>query len=583
MAQVMRYHQHPVDGVGVRGFTIWVNGNEQTAYTLGGNGSGGSYLWSQMDLTPDCGTSSTQYQAIGALCFDAGISVHMSYYNDGSGANMGYVNDALTGTFDYGNAVYAYNGDGISTARLENIINTNLDAEYPVILGLRSPTVVGHAIVADGYGYNTSTPYHHLNMGWDGADDAWYNLPDVIHWDTVVACIYNTYVSGSGEIISGRVTDVQDAAIAGVTVIAETSTAQTFTDTTDSRGIYALPRVPSNTAFTVSASRGCYHFSNAAVSTGRSNDGADLSGNVWSVDFHGGTPDFSANGTVGAEDLAVLTADWLETAAYVPVGTEPDSSGLVIHYKFNETGGSTASDSSGNNNHGQVRFISNNAPAGSAWDPAGYDANGCIDFDGSVKVVVPVAAFSGLNSAVTVSLWVNGDPAVQPDQSWGMPFHGGNPTNDRLLHTHIPTKDGDVMFESGSYNAQRLFWEGAGPADWEGQWNHYAFTLDTNQAKVRIYHNGQKKAEDAASLGVGGITSFHVGCGIFAGGTVYEYFGRIDDFRIYDYALSADEVLYIANDGATLVFDSPANLYDDDIIDFKDFAEFALYWLETCL
>ncbi|MHC4619078.1 MAG: LamG domain-containing protein, partial [Planctomycetota bacterium] len=227
------------------------------------------------------------------------------------------------------------------------------------------------------------------------------------------------------------------------------------------------------------------------------------------------------------------------------------------------------------------RFISDNTPA-AAWDPAGYDANGCINFNGDIKVVVPAAAFDDLNSAVTVSLWVKGDAGTQPDQTWGMPFHGGNPTNDRLLHAHIPTKYGDVMFESGLYNAQRLFWYGSESADWEGTWNHYAFTLDTNQAKARIYCNGQKKAERAASLGIGGIQSFHVGCGIFAGGTVYEYFGKIDDLRVYDYALSGDEVLYVANDGRTRTFDSPANLYQDDIINFRDFALLALQWLATC-
>ncbi|MHC4620323.1 MAG: hypothetical protein ACYTEQ_21450 [Planctomycetota bacterium] len=100
---------------------------------------------------------------------------------------------------------------------------------------------------------------------------------------------------------------------------------------------------------------------------------------------------------------------------------------------------------------------------------------------------------------------------------------------------------------------------------------------------MRIYHDGQKKAEGFASLGVGGIQAFHVGCGIFSTGTAYEYFGKIDDFRIYDYALTGDEVLYLSGEGMMLIPpDSPANLYEDDIINFKDFAEFALHWLETC-
>ena len=293
--------------------------------------------------------------------------------------------------------------------------------------------------------------------------------------------------------------------------------------------------------------------------------------------------DFTRDCVVDACDLDVLTTDWLQQGSYDPVGTPPDDSRLAVRYAFDETSGSTAADSSGNGHNGNVQVISSGAPAGNAWDAGGYDGNSCIDFDGSIKVVAPQAAFSSINSAVTVSLWLNGDLAKQPDQDWGMPFHGGTPSNDRLLHTHIPTKYGDVMLESGSYNTQRLFWEGASTADWEGQWNHYTFTLDSNQGFVRIYCNGEKKAEGGASLGVGGIQTFTIGCGIFTNGTVYEYFGKIDDFRIYNYALSDDEVLYVANDGQKHTpLDSSANLYVDDVIDLKDFAEFASRWLETC-
>jgi len=57
--------------------------------------------------------------------------------------------------------------------------------------------------------------------------------------------------------------------------------------------------------------------------------------------------------------------------------------------------------------------------------------------------------------------------------------------------------------------------------------------------------------------------------------------GKIDEFRLYDYALSQAEIAYIANDGQ-IPPESPANLYHDGIINFKDFAEFALKWFDTC-
>jgi hypothetical protein len=43
-----------------------------------------------------------------------------------------------------------------------------------------------------------------------------------------------------------------------------------------------------------------------------------------------------------------------------------------------------------------------------------------------------------------------------------------------------------------------------------------------------------------------------------------------------------DEVLYLAYDGdAYIPPDSPANLYEDDVIDFKDYSILASEWLES--
>ncbi|MHC4497807.1 MAG: hypothetical protein ACYS9T_03000 [Planctomycetota bacterium] len=52
---------------------------------------------------------------------------------------------------------------------------------------------------------------------------------------------------------------------------------------------------------------------------------------------------------------------------------------------------------------------------------------------------------------------------------------------------------------------------------------------------------------------------------------------------LYDYALSEDDILYAPNDGEIFVPpDTSSNLSYDDIIDFKDFAAFALQWLDSC-
>ena len=111
-----------------------------TKYLRGGDGSGGPYDWNDMTLVPDCSTTLTQRQAIGALTYDAGVAVNMKYTSGGSGADMSDADAAMTSTFHYSNSIYGYNNyNNISTTALSTMLNPNLDWGNPVILGLTYP------------------------------------------------------------------------------------------------------------------------------------------------------------------------------------------------------------------------------------------------------------------------------------------------------------------------------------------------------------------------------------------------------------------------------------------------------------
>jgi len=313
MSQLMRYHQHPQSGIGVHGFGIQVEGRPQTAFTRGGNGSGGPYYWSDMPLVPDCQTTDTQRQAIGALCYDASISVNVDYGPDSSSGDALKVKDALIGIFKYSNAVNGYNNEGDIGPGLLAMINPNLDSGYPVILGIWHEER-GHAVVCDGYGYSAATLYHHLSMGWAGIDDAWYNLPNVdasSSYTSVAVCLYNIFVSGTGEIISGRITDISGKPISEVSITAE-SRGSVYTATTNAQGIYALAKMPSASTYTVGAAKTGYLFGEQTVTTGRSRDRFRTSGNKWQVDLVGtAAPDLDGDGQVNAADFAIFASAWL--------------------------------------------------------------------------------------------------------------------------------------------------------------------------------------------------------------------------------------------------------------------------------
>jgi hypothetical protein len=295
----MYYHQWPATGVGTACYTFTVNGNSMGKNLLGGDYKGGPYNWNGMPLAPDYySLTIPQAQAVGALTFDAGIAVHMQYTEGSSGAYMTDAKTALVNTFKYNNAIVnaITNLDtGCFECSLYNMMNPNLDARLPVLLGITGDPG-GHAIVVDGYGYSYGMLYHHLNMGWSGAYNAWYSLPIIdmydfyndgnyaYFWD-VTECIYNVYTNGSGEIISGRVVDLNTNPVGGASVTASRIGGGTYTAKTDTNGIYALAGVPSASTYTLTVTNTGYYPASSNYSTGTSYDAGAASGNVWGADF----------------------------------------------------------------------------------------------------------------------------------------------------------------------------------------------------------------------------------------------------------------------------------------------------------
>jgi hypothetical protein len=288
LAQLLYYYRSPATGIGQQPFTISVLGKEQSAWTQGGDGAGGPYRWPDMVPVPDCNITTEQRKAVGALCYDAGVAMHMDYAPGGSGADGFAMGAAFKSAFGFSNSITGGSNGRDIGAGLAGMINPNLDAECPVILGILGKS--GHAVLADGYGYDKSTRaktlYHHLNMGWAGRSDVWYNLPDIGNYDTVPVCIYNILAEGTGEIVSGRVTDTAGQPIPDVAVRADLRTRRHET-TTNSKGIYALTQLPSASSFAVEADKSGFTFTNQTVETGTSRDRRASAGNKWAIDFIG--------------------------------------------------------------------------------------------------------------------------------------------------------------------------------------------------------------------------------------------------------------------------------------------------------
>ena len=243
MSQLMRYHKYPMAAKRVtkecfvepRYEMNEASGNEEFVGATNLTTSAEAFDWENMMLRPaetdPDGPGETVCQAIGRLTSDAGISVCMSYELEGSGAFMFNAATALREVFGYPSAaVYMANEVTSSDQVLAGALLANFDAGYPVLLGISGGG--GHAIVADGYGFVTeldvmtrrvvSLPYVHLNMGWAGDCDFWYNLPEMYEagFTTVDEVVFNVFPDkpDGSSVVSGRVLNEQGKPMEGVAV-----------------------------------------------------------------------------------------------------------------------------------------------------------------------------------------------------------------------------------------------------------------------------------------------------------------------------------------------------------------------------
>ena len=249
-AQIMRYYQYPTSYVTPK--TYWCSTNDVSTQLAM---KGGVYDWTNMPLTPGILPSSTQREAIGRLTYDVGVASEMNYSSSGSGAQSWFMAHRLRETFGYASsASYQLSSTTSYPAANPNIRNAllaTLDAGMPAVLSIRTSDS-GHSVIADGYGYQSNVLYLHLNMGWGGSQNAWYNF-EVFNVSTHNFTLfnnvsYNIHPTNVGEYLTGRTLNSTGSPLSGSTVTASnTTTHATYTTNSNAKGMYVI-RVPSSSA-----------------------------------------------------------------------------------------------------------------------------------------------------------------------------------------------------------------------------------------------------------------------------------------------------------------------------------------------
>ena len=174
MAQLMNYHKYPSFG------TSFIENNMTIA-----NKSGNidryenmtavfsrNYNWEIMsDNYKDFNKS--QADEVGYLMKDLAIMNKAKLGVSETGASNN--NYALYKNLGYSKNFKSASSSSLSFTELFNIIKAQIDLEQPVLFSLPN-----HMVVADGYQNDSSGNFVHLNMGWGGLSDSFYNLDEDI-------------------------------------------------------------------------------------------------------------------------------------------------------------------------------------------------------------------------------------------------------------------------------------------------------------------------------------------------------------------------------------------------------------------
>ena len=170
-AQIMNYHQWPLQGTGSHSY--YCNVNDTDPVELSADFSQSFYDWDNMLDYYDQSSSAESCLAVAKLMSDVGISVDMGY-GASSGAQETAVVKALTRYFGYSNRHYLLERDLFGADEWDQLLIDELNASRPMLYcgyTYTQGSMSGHAYVLDGV---DDRGYFHVNWGWGGDNDGYF-------------------------------------------------------------------------------------------------------------------------------------------------------------------------------------------------------------------------------------------------------------------------------------------------------------------------------------------------------------------------------------------------------------------------
>lgn len=171
--QVMAYYRYPT------ALQDTLHGWSTANYTLDDLLPGTRFDWDNYLLDYRDGWTEAQGQAIALTSLAAGMAVHMKYGLSSSGANTSLAVEPLKRAFGYGTARYFYK-ILYTPDRWHAMMQYELQQGRPIVYTGHNMAMSGHAFNVDGV---DAQGFYHINWGWNGDYDGWYDLDWLNPWE----------------------------------------------------------------------------------------------------------------------------------------------------------------------------------------------------------------------------------------------------------------------------------------------------------------------------------------------------------------------------------------------------------------
>lgn len=202
-------------------------------------------------------------------------------------------------------------------------------------------------------------------------------------------------------------------------------------------------------------------------------------------------------------------------------------SNLIVEFTYSNP-------SSGNNSI----VLAHNAGFNAGMHATGPDHY--LRFDGGVQALkVNNDIYNMISDQITIAFWSFGDSLKLPANTTAL--EAIDSLNHRQVNVHLPWSNSRVYWDcggdaGGGYDRVE---EAANADDFEGRWNHWAFTKNANTGEMKIWLNGSLFASGTNKTKLIDISNFIFGAGLT--GSLY-YYGGMDDISIWNISLDSSAI-----------------------------------------